>query len=131
MKSSVFIRISLAALCFCATSIGIEDPSMRSPMLIQKETTIELTEDITIDSKGSPFVVGPAFGQIKAEKLIITSTKGAAVIVSATGVWDVSLFSGPTKTIEFRGNARLILHQGAGLHGLNTTLVFAENSRIE
>lgn len=106
-------------------------PSVHTPALITETTTIELTEDIVIDSRGTPFIASPHLGKKQAEKLVITSTSKKAVIITPRGYWDLSSFNKSTTSIEFRGNARLVLQPGAHLHGFNTKLVFAEQSRCE
>ncbi len=128
---TIFQQICLSAGLISMVNLGAQQPSVQRPMVIENETLIELNEDIIIASKGSPFIPTENFGQHKAEKLIITSKKGCAIIVTSTGFWDLSFFNSPSKSIEFRGNARLILQQGARLHGMQSTLIFTEQSRIE
>ena len=128
---NTFRKTGLALLCLYAGSVLPKTASVENPVFITQDTTIELTEDIIISSKGSPFIATGSFGQSKVETLIITSQKGCAIIVSPQGLWDISSFNSSTRTIVFRGNARLVLQPGAHLHGLGTTLIFAEQSRIE
>ncbi len=131
MLSTRFQHLCLWAGLILTGPLGAVQPSLEKPMVIDNETSIELNEDIIIASRGTPFIPTGNFGHHTTEKLIITSKKGCAIIVTSTGFWDLSLFNSPTKTIEFRGNARLILEKGARLHGMQSTLIFTEQSRIE
>lgn len=126
MKMPHLVYILLSTLCFYSSHAdGL--PSLEQPVIVTQNMTIELTENLTISAKGSPFLAAPLF----IGTLTITSKNKSAVIISPTGIWDLSSFNGPGKKIEFRGNARLILQPGAHLTGSNTTLTFAETSTIE
>lgn len=104
-------------------------PSCNEPLHVVQETTIELTKDIMIPQKGSPFIATETFGSRKPEKVIITSKTNRALIIRDQAVWDLRSFSTKNKIIEFRGNARLICKNGSKILGNNGVLRFTDSSQ--
>lgn len=99
------------------------------PQLIVKNTTINLTEDIIINSRTTPIAAAREFGGKGPEKIIFTSKTGNRIIVGETGIWDLTTFNSKHKIIEFRGNAKLVCKPGARMLFNNGLLRFCESSQ--
>ena len=125
MNKSIFL-IGLSTVCAMQ---AIPVPTCQKPLRIEKKTVIELNEDIVISSKGSPVIASKLFGTSRPAKVIFTSTKGYAVIVTSKGAWDLTSFDNHNKIVEFAGNARLICQPGATIIGNNGLLRFADSAR--
>lgn len=123
MKTHIF-GILLIALYTAQTPAKIT-----TPKLLTKTTIIELTDDIVIDSKTSPVIAAPEFGSASPEKVIFTSKTAKSVIVSKTGIWDLTSFTNKKKIIEFKGNAQLICEPGAKIIFNNGKLRFSDASK--
>lgn len=108
-----------------------EAPSARTDKvhIIDKNTIIELTDDIIIGTNKTPFIASKSFGSTKPEKLIFTSKAKKSVIIAKKSIWDLSSFDSKNKIIEFRGNAQLICEPGSKIVFNNGLLRFAESSR--
>jgi hypothetical protein len=105
-------------------------PSLKNPLLVSKDSFIELTEDIRIDSRGTPFIADPLFGSTKPQKIVINSRTKKSIIVTKSGIWDLSTFNSKRKIIEFQGNAQLILEPGASLHAMGGIIRFTQSSQL-
>lgn len=116
-------------LTICAVSQLSGAPSCKKPLNISESTVIELTQDIVISERGNPFVALPSFGRKEAAQLTISSKTGNAVIVDATGVWDLSTFDTNQKIIVFAGNAKLICKPGSKIVGYGGILRFKDSTR--
>ena len=99
------------------------------PRRLEKTTFVELTEDITIDTKTSPVVATSQFGSKAPEKVIFTSKTAQKVIITGTGVWDLSSFDSKNKIVEFTGNAQLICEPGAKIIFNNGVLRFSDSAK--
>ena len=119
--------IAICLLMAVRSVVGL--PSVDIPQSISAAIVIELTEDIIITQKGSPFIATKTFGAKGPEKLVITSKKGHAVIISEGSIWDLSSFSDKNKIIEFAGNARLVVQPGATLQGNGGVLRFTDTAQ--
>ena len=104
-------------------------PSCSDPLIVSKNSTHELTEDIIISGKSSPFIASSTFGASGPAKLTIHSTTGKRIIIDSSGVWDLSSFNTAEKVIEFTGNAQLICKPGAKIIGYGGKLRFVQKSR--
>ncbi len=104
-------------------------PTVEKPLQIMSSTTIELTEDIIITGKGSPFVADGTFGEQGPETLVLTSNESRSIIIEKNSSWDLSSFSGKNRIIEIAGNARLICKSGAKIIGKGGVLRFKDSAR--
>ncbi len=116
-------------LIFAACFSAYAAPSCSDPLIVSKSIVLELTDDIIITGKSSPFIASPVFGASGPATLTINSKTGNSVIIASTGAWDLSTFNAAQKIIEFTGNAQLICKPGAKILGYGGTLRFAQTSR--
>jgi hypothetical protein len=105
-------------------------PSCASPLVVNDTTRIELTDDIVIHGKGTPITAGAQFGKGKKHTVTFHATTPRSIIVKKTGIWDLSSFNGPTKVIEFAGQARLIVEAGAHLIFNDGVLRMSDQSQL-
>ncbi len=123
MKNSV-LWVVLGA--FFALPIQAKD---LTPLPIFTETTIELSQDIVIDTKTTPVLAQPSFGSMHPEKVIFSSATKKSIILKPTGILDLSSFNSKNKIIEFRNNAQLRCEAGAKIIFNNGVLRFSDSSR--
>lgn len=123
MKIPIFFALLLITQLLQAIPTGTY------PLYIESSTVIELTEDIIITTRATPVVATTPFGNNQPERVIITSKTKNSIIITKTGIWDLTSFDAKNKIIEFRGNARLICEPGAKIIFNNGVLRFCESSR--
>lgn len=116
---------------FLPFSLSSEAPikSSNPVQTIEKETVINLTEDIIISTTTTPFIASKTFGSKKPEKLIFTSKTKKSIVVSKNSIWDLSSFNSKNKIIELRGNAQLICEPGSKIIFNNGILRFKNTSQ--
>ena len=102
-KGSIMSKIHVFISIFTITLLQAA-PSCEKPLTILEDSLLELTEDIVISQRGTPFIASKAAGA----KITITSKTGKSIIIARNALWDLTSFDAETKIIEFAGNARLI-----------------------
>lgn len=113
------------SVCLCALITSI---TAQAPIHITKTTTIDLTEDVIISAKQSPFVALSTFGTTSEAKLIIRSKAGKNIIIQPDGTWDLTSFNTKNRIIEIAGNTKLICKPGAKIIGGGGVLRFTESA---
>ena len=90
---------------------------------------VDLNGNILVNNV-CPILAGPDFGQSGEQHLVIQSVIPTEFRVTAGGILDLCSFTGPNQVLEFAGEARLVLEEGAILAMGGGTLLMNDKTSI-